>query len=35
MCYLTITVDHRALDGFQANTFLGHVVKTLESWPTE
>jgi 2-oxoglutarate dehydrogenase E2 component (dihydrolipoamide succinyltransferase) len=35
MCYLTITVDHRALDGFQANTFLSHVVKTLEGWPTE
>ncbi len=33
MCYLTLTIDHRALDGFQANTFLSSVVGTLESWP--
>ncbi|HZF16268.1 MAG TPA: 2-oxo acid dehydrogenase subunit E2 [Steroidobacteraceae bacterium] len=35
MCYLTLTIDHRALDGYQANTFLAHVVKTLESWPLD
>jgi len=35
MCYLTLTIDHRALDGFQANTFLTTVVKTLESWPLD
>ena len=33
MCYLTLTIDHRALDAFQANAFLGLVVKTLEHWP--
>jgi 2-oxoglutarate dehydrogenase E2 component (dihydrolipoamide succinyltransferase) len=33
MCYLTLTVDHRALDGFQANRFLSACVATLESWP--
>ena len=33
MCYLTLTVDHRALDGFQANRFLSVCVATLESWP--
>jgi 2-oxoglutarate dehydrogenase E2 component (dihydrolipoamide succinyltransferase) len=33
MCYLTLTIDHRALDAFQANAFLGLVVKTLEQWP--
>jgi 2-oxoglutarate dehydrogenase E2 component (dihydrolipoamide succinyltransferase) len=33
MCYLTLTIDHRALDAFQANAFLGMVVKTLEQWP--
>jgi 2-oxoglutarate dehydrogenase E2 component (dihydrolipoamide succinyltransferase) len=35
MCYLTLTIDHRALDGFQANTFLSSVVGTLESWPLD
>jgi 2-oxoglutarate dehydrogenase E2 component (dihydrolipoamide succinyltransferase) len=33
MCYLTLTIDHRALDAFQANAFLGSVVSTLENWP--
>jgi 2-oxoglutarate dehydrogenase E2 component (dihydrolipoamide succinyltransferase) len=32
MCYLTLTIDHRALDAFQANAFLEHIVKTLEQW---
>jgi len=33
MCYLTLTIDHRALDAFQANAFLGSVVAALEQWP--
>jgi 2-oxoglutarate dehydrogenase E2 component (dihydrolipoamide succinyltransferase) len=33
MCYLTLTIDHRALDAFQANAFLKLVVDTLEQWP--
>jgi 2-oxoglutarate dehydrogenase E2 component (dihydrolipoamide succinyltransferase) len=32
LCYLTLTIDHRAIDAFQANGFLEHVVKTLEQW---
>jgi 2-oxoglutarate dehydrogenase E2 component (dihydrolipoamide succinyltransferase) len=32
MCYLTLTIDHRAIDAFQANGFLEHVVETLENW---
>ena len=32
MCYLTLTIDHRALDAFQANAFLSLVVTTLEHW---
>jgi len=32
MCYLTLSIDHRALDAFQANAFLSHVVATLEAW---
>jgi 2-oxoglutarate dehydrogenase E2 component (dihydrolipoamide succinyltransferase) len=35
MCYLTLTIDHRALDAFQANAFLTSVVATLEQWPAE
>ena len=35
MCYLTLTIDHRALDAFQANAFLGSVVTTLEQWPAD
>jgi len=33
MCYLTLSIDHRALDAFQANAFLSHVVASLEQWP--
>jgi 2-oxoglutarate dehydrogenase E2 component (dihydrolipoamide succinyltransferase) len=35
MCYLTLTIDHRALDAFQANAFLTSVVSTLEQWPAD
>ena len=35
MCYLTLTIDHRALDAFQANAFLSLVVNTLEQWPAD
>jgi 2-oxoglutarate dehydrogenase E2 component (dihydrolipoamide succinyltransferase) len=35
LCYLTLTIDHRALDAFQANAFLSSVVATLEQWPAE
>jgi 2-oxoglutarate dehydrogenase E2 component (dihydrolipoamide succinyltransferase) len=34
-CYLTLTIDHRALDAFQANAFLSMVVTTLEQWPQD
>jgi 2-oxoglutarate dehydrogenase E2 component (dihydrolipoamide succinyltransferase) len=34
MAYVTLTIDHRALDGFNANTFLGHFVEALQGeWP--
>jgi 2-oxoglutarate dehydrogenase E2 component (dihydrolipoamide succinyltransferase) len=35
MCYLTLTIDHRALDAFQANAFLSSVVATLEQWSVD
>jgi 2-oxoglutarate dehydrogenase E2 component (dihydrolipoamide succinyltransferase) len=32
MAYVTLTIDHRALDGFQANAFLSRYVEALASW---
>ncbi|RMG45305.1 MAG: dihydrolipoamide succinyltransferase [Acidobacteria bacterium] len=32
MVYVTLTIDHRALDGFTANRFLGALVRALEEW---
>jgi 2-oxoglutarate dehydrogenase E2 component (dihydrolipoamide succinyltransferase) len=32
MAYVSLTVDHRALDGFQANTFLTKFVEALAAW---
>nr|WP_298096112.1 2-oxo acid dehydrogenase subunit E2 [uncultured Shinella sp.] len=33
MAYVSLTIDHRSLDGHQTNTWLGEFVRTLESWP--
>ena len=32
MVYVTLTIDHRALDGFQANSFLTRFVDALQEW---
>jgi 2-oxoglutarate dehydrogenase E2 component (dihydrolipoamide succinyltransferase) len=32
-CYVSLTIDHRVLDGYQTNAFLSEVVATLENWP--
>jgi 2-oxoglutarate dehydrogenase E2 component (dihydrolipoamide succinyltransferase) len=32
MAYVTLTIDHRVLDGFQANAFLTKWVETAERW---
>jgi len=32
MVYVTLTIDHRALDGFQANAFLTRWVEAIEQW---
>jgi len=32
MCYLSLTIDHRVLDGYQTNAFLSELVSTLENW---
>jgi 2-oxoglutarate dehydrogenase E2 component (dihydrolipoamide succinyltransferase) len=29
---VTLTIDHRALDGFQANAFLSRWVEAVEQW---
>ncbi|MGH6877816.1 MAG: 2-oxo acid dehydrogenase subunit E2, partial [Rhizomicrobium sp.] len=33
MAYITLTIDHRALDAHQCNTWLTAFVQALESWP--
>ena len=32
MCYVTLTIDHRVLDGFQANQFLSKWVEVVDSF---
>jgi 2-oxoglutarate dehydrogenase E2 component (dihydrolipoamide succinyltransferase) len=32
-CYVTLTVDHRVMDGHQANHFMQTFVETLNEWP--
>lgn len=32
--FVTLTIDHRGLDGFTANRFLSTWVEAIESWPT-
>ena len=31
-CYVTLTLDHRAMDGHQANHFMQSFVQTLTAW---
>ena len=33
--YVTLTIDHRGLDGYTANRFLSTWVETIETWPTK
>ena len=32
MCYVTLTIDHRVLDGAQCNAWLTKFVETIENW---
>jgi len=32
MCYVTLTIDHRVLDGYQANAILARWVEEIEGW---
>jgi 2-oxoglutarate dehydrogenase E2 component (dihydrolipoamide succinyltransferase) len=31
-CYVTLTIDHRVMDGHRANEFLSTYAKRLEQW---
>jgi 2-oxoglutarate dehydrogenase E2 component (dihydrolipoamide succinyltransferase) len=33
MCYVTLTIDHRVIDGAQTNAWLTRFVQALEAWP--
>ncbi|MEM9169185.1 MAG: 2-oxo acid dehydrogenase subunit E2 [Pseudomonadota bacterium] len=35
MAYVSLTIDHRVLDGAQTNAWLTRFVETLETWPFE
>lgn len=35
MCYVTLTIDHRVVDGHQTNAWLTAFVKAIEDWPLE
>ena len=35
MSYVTLTIDHRVIDGAQTNAWLTRFVETLERWPVE
>jgi 2-oxoglutarate dehydrogenase E2 component (dihydrolipoamide succinyltransferase) len=32
-CYVTLTIDHRVMDGHQANRFLATFVNRIADWP--
>ena len=34
MAYVTLTIDHRVVDGHQTNAWLSRFVETLERWPS-
>jgi len=34
MAYVTLTIDHRVVDGHQTNAWLTRFVEILENWPT-
>jgi 2-oxoglutarate dehydrogenase E2 component (dihydrolipoamide succinyltransferase) len=35
LCYVTLTIDHRVMDGQQANRFLAAFTSALENWPAD
>jgi 2-oxoglutarate dehydrogenase E2 component (dihydrolipoamide succinyltransferase) len=35
MAYVTLTIDHRVVDGHQTNAWLTRFVDLLQNWPSE
>ena len=35
MCYVSLTIDHRVVDGHQTNAWLSRFVEVIESWPID
>ncbi len=35
MCYVSLTIDHRVVDGHQTNAWLSKFVEVLEAWPLD
>jgi 2-oxoglutarate dehydrogenase E2 component (dihydrolipoamide succinyltransferase) len=35
MAYVSLTIDHRVVDGHQTNAWLSRFVEVLESWPED
>jgi 2-oxoglutarate dehydrogenase E2 component (dihydrolipoamide succinyltransferase) len=35
MCYVSLTIDHRVVDGHQTNGWLSRFVEVLETWPLD
>jgi 2-oxoglutarate dehydrogenase E2 component (dihydrolipoamide succinyltransferase) len=35
LCYVSLTIDHRVVDGHQTNTWLSAFVEALETWPLD
>ncbi|HLL59351.1 MAG TPA: 2-oxo acid dehydrogenase subunit E2 [Allosphingosinicella sp.] len=35
MCYVSLTIDHRVVDGHQTNGWLSRFVEVIEGWPAE
>jgi 2-oxoglutarate dehydrogenase E2 component (dihydrolipoamide succinyltransferase) len=33
MAYVTLTIDHRVIDGHQTNAWLSRFVEIIENWP--
>ena len=34
-CYVSLSIDHRALDAYQTNLFLSHFVEVIERWGSD
>lgn len=35
LCYVSLTIDHRVIDGHQTNTWLSRFVEVIEAWPLD